>query len=368
MEKIIFCVTNDLNTDQRMQRICSTLAADKYIVELVGRQKSNSQTLSEQTFQQKRLSCYFQVGKLFYIEYNIRLLFYLLKNDFDAVCAIDLDTIAAVYWVAKIKSKPRCFDAHEYFEEVPEVTNRKIIKWIWKKIGAYFVPKMNLCYTVGPCLAEMFEKKYRVKFHVIRNLPITKNLKNIQTPLIAQPYLLYQGALNEGRGLEVLIDSMQELTEYRLLIAGDGDLTLQLKALVKEKELQKSVIFLGNLPPEELDSFTSGAYVGLNLLENNGLSYYYSLANKFFDYVQFGVPVVTMNFPEYRALNLQYEVAVLLTDLNKNSLVEALHRMFNDISFHQALRRNCLIASQEWIWENEAPQLLKIWNDLLRKS
>lgn len=351
-----------------MQRICSTLTAEKYMVELVGRQKSNSQTLSEQSFQQKRLSCYFQAGKLFYIEYNIRLFFYLLKNDFDTVCAIDLDTIAPVYWAAKIKSKPRCFDAHEYFEEVPEVTNRKFIKWIWTKIGEYFVPKMNLCYTVGPCLADLFEKKYGVTFHVIRNLPFTKNMKNIQLPLIAQPYLLYQGALNEGRGLEVLIESMQELPEYRLIIAGDGDLTLQLKALVKEKELQKRVIFLGNLLPEELDSFTSGAYVGLNLLENNGLSYYYSLANKFFDYVQFGVPVVTMDFPEYHALNKQHEVAVLLSVLNKESLVEALHKMFADIAFHQTLRRNCLIASQEWIWEKEASQLVKIWNDLLRKS
>lgn len=350
-----------------MQRICTTLATNKHLVELVGRQKHTSKELSEQLFQQHRLSCFFQSGKLFYIEYNIRLFFYLLKNDFDAVCAIDLDTIAAVYLAAKIKSKRRCFDAHEFYEEVPEVTNRKLIKWIWTKVGQFFVPKMDLCYTVGPRLADLFEKKYSKKFHVIRNLPFTKNLKNIQTPLVAQPYLLYQGALNKGRGLEVLIDSMQELKEYRLLIAGDGDLTLQLKALVKQKELQKRVIFLGNLPPEELDSFTSGAYVGLNLLENTGLSYYYSLANKFFDYVQFGVPVVTMDFPEYQALNMHHEVGILLTDLNKGSLVEALHKMFNDISFHQSLRKNCLIASQEWVWENEAPKLLKIWKDLLNK-
>jgi hypothetical protein len=43
------------------------------------------------------------------------------------------------------------------------------------------------------------------------------------------------------------------------------------------------------------------------------------LANKFFDYIQAGIPQVTMNFPEYAAINREYEVAVLIDDLEPHT-------------------------------------------------
>ena len=44
------------------------------------------------------------------------------------------------------------------------------------------------------------------------------------------------------------------------------------------------------LQPEELRLITAEAYIGINLVENNGLSNYLSLANKFFDYIHAGIP------------------------------------------------------------------------------
>ncbi|WP_205127803.1 hypothetical protein, partial [Okeania hirsuta] len=66
--------------------------------------------------------------------------------------------------------------------------------------------------------------------------------------------------------------------------------TAQGRGLTKELDLQKQVKFLGYLDPEELRRITPQAHLGLNLLENKGLSYYYSLANKTFDYLQAGLP------------------------------------------------------------------------------
>lgn len=76
--KIIFTVTNDLTYDQRMQKICRSLSNAGYEIELVGRERSFSLLLSNESFKQTRLKCIFNKGKLFYLEYNLRLLFYLL--------------------------------------------------------------------------------------------------------------------------------------------------------------------------------------------------------------------------------------------------------------------------------------------------
>ena len=64
--------------------------------------------------------------------------------------------------------------------------------------------------------------------------------------------------------------------------------------------------------PDELKSYTQKAKLGINLVEHLGLSYYYSLSNKFFDYIHAGLPQITMNFPEYKNLNDKYQVAILI--------------------------------------------------------
>jgi hypothetical protein len=90
LKKIFFTVTNDLTYDQRMHRICTSLAENGYAVTLVGRKLSSSLPLTEKKFRQKRIRCWYKKGKLFYLEYNLRLFTYLLFFKMDAICAIDL--------------------------------------------------------------------------------------------------------------------------------------------------------------------------------------------------------------------------------------------------------------------------------------
>ena len=78
MKRLVFTVTNDLNFDQRMIRICSSLANAGYDVLLVGRRQRKSMPLDVKMFRQKRLACFFEKGKAFYFEYNVRLFVYLL--------------------------------------------------------------------------------------------------------------------------------------------------------------------------------------------------------------------------------------------------------------------------------------------------
>src|SRR5450432_542599 len=100
---IYFTVTNDLTYDQRMIRICTSLANAGYKIMLTGRKMKGSIPLIEQPFQQKRIRCLFERGKLFYAEYNLRLFFYLLFKKADCICAIDLDTILPCYFISKLK-------------------------------------------------------------------------------------------------------------------------------------------------------------------------------------------------------------------------------------------------------------------------
>lgn len=366
-KKIIFTVTNDLTYDQRMQRICSSIANAGFEVELVGRKLSNSIEINSTfNYKQTRLSCFFNKGKFFYLEYNIRLLIYLITQKFDAVCSIDFDTLLAGGIASKILGTKLIFDAHEHFTEVPEVTNRKYTKYIWHKIGKIFVPKANLCYTVGPELAKLLGGIYNNHFEVILNVPTSNKIEIDKTVNFEfdEPYILYQGALNKSRGLEQSIKAMHQIENILLVIAGEGDLSQQLKDLVIKEKLNHKVKFLGYIKPNVLKILTAQSKIGLNLLEHDGESYYYSLANKYFDYLQAGVPCLCANFPEYIAINKKYNCSILI-DCNENLIAKAINQILSNDLEYDLLKKNALAASKFYNWSIEEPKLIELYQAIL---
>jgi glycosyltransferase involved in cell wall biosynthesis len=359
MKEIVFAVTTDLNYDQRMQRICGSLAGAGYQVTLVGRKWPVSKELQPQPYGQHRLNCWFASGKFFYLEYNLRLFFYLLFRKADAFGAADLDTALPVWLKSKLAGKPFIFDAHEYFPEVPEVIARPAIQKFWRRVEKFIVPRTHLRYTVTESLAIIFTQLYGKPFATIRNI---SRLNAIGIPEKSNKYLLYQGAVNAGRGLEMLLEIMPEI-EAELWICGRGDLFESLQNRSRELKLEGKVKFLGYKLPEELAEITRHAYIGLNLLENLGLSYYYSLANKFFDYLHAGVPQVCIDFPEYENLNRQYKVG-LTVPLEKEDLKNALNLLLQNQGCYADLVKNCRQAREELNWQQEEKTLLALYEKL----
>ena len=195
------------------------------------------------------------------------------------------------------------------------------------------------------------------------NVPVLSEEKNIPNPNNPK-FILYQGALNEGRGLEHLIDSMKDINCH-LKLAGEGDLSNQLRARVKQLGLEQKVTFLGYIQPADLKKITAEAYIGINLVENTGLSYYYSLSNKFFDYMHAGIPQVCIGFPEYEKLNEKYEVAVLTKDCSTGEITSALTQLLNNENLYALLQKKCEVCRRELNWQQEEVKLLNLYERLL---
>ena len=356
-----------------MQRICGSLAQAGYSVVLVGWERKTSVALTPQLYAQHRLRGWFQHGKLFYLEFNLRLTWYLLRQRADVWACADLDAALPTWLRARLGDQPFAYDAHEFFTEVPEVVTRPHVQRLWQWVENFVVPRAQLCYTVGPALARLFGQRHPgSRFAVVRNVPISNEQvtstdgRHFGTE---QPTLLYQGALNVGRGLAELLEAMP-LVPARLLICGEGDLSAALRAQAARLGLLAAgqVEFKGYVLPAELRQLTAQATVGIMLLENTGLSYYYSLANKFFDYVQAGIPQLCIDFPEYRALNEQHEVAALVPDLAPTTLAAALARLLpggQPGTYYQRLAQNCCHARQEWSWQEEEKVLVGLYDELL---
>jgi glycosyltransferase involved in cell wall biosynthesis len=360
LKRLYFTVTNDLSYDQRMNRICTSLAENGYDVTLVGRRLSSSLPLKQEKYRQKRLYCWFKKGKWFYAEYNTRLFFYLLFQKMDAICAIDLDTIMPCLHISKRKKIPRIYDAHELFTELKEVVTRPQIKKMWTGVEKHAVPKFDRGYTVSESIAEEFNRRYGVQYKTIRNVSRLKPFGNMPRQ---DRFILYQGAVNEARAFEYLIPAMKWVNS-RLVICGDGNFMQQLKKLIGDHGLENKIELKGMLSPDELWIVSQQAYIGIAVAEKTGLNQYYALPNKFFDYIHAGLPQVTMNYPEYQKINAQYDVAVLVDDLAPQRIAEALNNLLTDDVVYSRLKENCLKARQELNWQNEEKKLLAFYQSV----
>lgn len=365
-QRLVFAVTNDLTYDRRMFRICTTLAEAEADVLLVGRQLKNSMTFHPGIFQTKRLKCIFNKGFLFYAEYNIRLFFYLLFTGFDIACACDLDTALAVRFAAGMKVKKTVYDAHEFFTEVPEVTERKFVKWIWNFIGNLTIPGFDLRYTVGEELALIMGKKYNTIFHVIRNIPSETQISSVGK-MHRNPgkILFYQGALNVGRGLEKLLEAMRDLPEWELWLAGEGDITNKLKALAKDFGIEERVKFLGWVYSQDLPDYMAQAHLGINLRESGSLNDYYSLPNKFFDFIHAGLPSINMNYPEYARVCEHYPVSKLIDHVTPPVIADTVKWFEQHPEEYDKMVQACHDAAMELSWVHESNKLVTLWNEVI---
>jgi glycosyltransferase involved in cell wall biosynthesis len=361
LKTIYFTVTNDLSYDQRMQRICTSLAENGYRVVLVGRKLTSSLPLEERKYEQKRIRCWFNKKKWFYAEYNIRLFFFLLFKKMDAICAIDLDTILPCLRISRLKKIPRIYDAHELFTEMKEVITRPGIQKTWMRIEKKAVPRFQWGYTVSESIAEEFHHRYHVSYKTIRNIPLLLPVEPVSPS--TDRFIIYQGAVNEARGLEYLVPAMRSVNA-RLVICGDGNFMEQLKKMVADHQLENKIELKGMLPPDQLRRIAGQAYIAVAVPEKQGLNQWLALPNKLFDYIHAGLPQVTVNYPEYQKINTQFEIAILLSDISPQRIAEALNNLLSDDVLYGRLKENCMKARAVFNWQQEEKKLLAFYQSV----
>ena len=364
LKKIIVSVTNDLTCDQRVDRVCRTLSGMGFGVLLAGRRLPGSLPPGHRPYATLRMHLFFRKGPLFYAEYNLRLFFLLLNRQPDLLLANDLDTLAANRLAGQFLRIPVIYDSHEYFTEVPELTHRPRVKKTWEWLEKRVVPGVAAAYTVCQSIADIYTVKYGIPFRVVRNLPAPEIPANgSASPLpgsVKPPFIIYQGALNVGRGLEQAIRAMAFLPEVTLLIAGRGDREEELRQQAASSPSAR-IVFAGRLSPEELQPLTRHAALGFSLEEELGLNYRYALPNKLFDYIRARIPVIVSDLPEMAHSVHRYDIGMIAPSSEPQILADLFRKALFDPELRKKWHQNLEIAARELTWSKEEPVIREIF-------
>ena len=369
MPKIIVSVTNDLVTDNRVDKVCRFLVKQGFEVILVGRKLKKSMELNTRPYATHRMRLIFTKGALFYAEFNLRLFLFLVFKKATHQLSNDLDTLLANYLASKIRGRKLVYDTHELYTEVPELVSRPRVKRIWERIEGWIFPKLDKIYTVNHSIAAFYSEKYKKQVRVVRNvspmwqhtaIPSKKELGIPEDKML----LIVQGAgINIDRGIEELVDAMPIVNDScALLIVGSGDVLEILKAKVKKLEIEKRVLFFGKRPYAEMMAFTHHADWGISIDKDTNMNYRFSLPNKIFDYIHASTPIICSDLTEIRKVVATHDLGVFIPSHEPKILAQFINDLLSKPEQHATFVANCKKAAPKLCWENEEQVLREIYN------
>lgn len=367
MKRIAVLVSNDLEYDQRVRKVCATLTEMGFKITLVGRRRPHSKKF-QRPYKTRRFRLLFNSGALFYANFNVRLFFYLLFKRTDIILANDLDTLWPAWVVGQWRNKEVVYDSHEYFTEASGLTGRPFPKRIWTSIEKRIFPKLKRVYTVNESIAKIYRELYQVDVKVVRNVPPKwerggiLSREELGLPIDKKIILLQGAFIDHDRGCLEAVESMQYVENAMLLVIGEGQAIPEAKELILKLQLEDRVEFKPRMSFEDLRNYTALADLGLSLDRPDHLNYKLSLPNKIFDYIQSRTPVLVSALPELKRVMDQYNIGLVAEDHDIHTLAKLMQRALDqpDASWAGELER----AAKENNWEQESKVIREIYNGI----
>jgi glycosyltransferase involved in cell wall biosynthesis len=366
-KKIIVSVISDIVTDQRVQKECNTFREMGYHVLLIGRKSKNNFLLNDLKYEVIRFPNFFRRGPLMYIFFNMQLFFYLLFKKADVLWANDLDTLLHNYIISRLKKCKLVYDSHEYFTlSVYKNSSRKI----WERLEKFLFPKQKNVITVSDSIKKEYEEKFKVPIMVIRNVPYKATqiagISDVVMPANKKLLIMQGIGLNENRGAEEAVLTMQFLPgNFGLYFIGRGTVLNKLKKMVHDLKLSDKVTFIDMLPYNKMMAYTKQCFMGLIFEKIDVTDHHrFALPNKFFDYINAGIPVLSSKATEIQLLIEKYQVGDVIENFEPQKIAAKIMEIEKNKEVFDLWKHNTIAASEELNWENEEKILVDFMNNL----
>ena len=303
----------------------------------------------------------------YYLKFFFILTKELLKSKPTFYFAEDIYTLPIVYFFARLNKSKVFYNSREIYGHLAGLRNKSVVQKIIAKVESKFIRKVDLVLVTGEMDADFLREAYSIdNFLVLRNLPkyvddITiVDLRNKLNIPLDEKIILYQGVLLEGRGISKLIGIMDQIPNVHFVIVGEGEYRKKFESEVNNSNCSGRIHFLGAVNHNELLSYTAGADIGLALIENISISYYYALPNKLFEYIMAGIPILASNLPQMKKVIDDYQVGKYVDPEHENDVVTTLNDLISDENNLDLYRKNCKITAKELNWDSEFKKIEEI--------
>lgn len=186
--------------------------------------------------------------------------------------------------------------------------------------------------------------------------------------------LLYTGTVADDRGLRTMIDLAAAVKRRgrpeRLDVVGVCNLPAQrtaAEAQISEQGLAEIVTRVGwdaYVPPSTMAPYYRRADVGLFLAAPRP-NYVGSMPTKFYEYLQYGLPIICSDVPLWRRFVEENDCGAVVPPGDPDAVLDVLTRWRKQPALYQRCAENARAAASRYRWEKMGARLVELYRDLL---
>jgi glycosyltransferase involved in cell wall biosynthesis len=293
----------------------------------------------------------------------------------DIVHVHDLPFLRIAARLAAAWDAPLVFDAHEIYyvhHSIPRGRRKRLIR-----DERRFAKRASLFITVNDAIAEFFCRMHgNLNYLVLMNCAdgcrdpdraaCRAELRRMARLAEGDRIVLYQGWIASERNLDTLVRSAAGFpSDAYLVVIGYGEHQKDLERIAEEEGIGDRVRFLGRIEPDRIMSLTRGADLGVIPYQPVDLNHELCSPNKFFEFVQAGVPVVAHDLVFFRNMKAQYGVVETADLSNPSRMTAAIVGLLEDAERLAEMRDACERAAGPLSWETESRKLVRAYRALL---
>ncbi len=299
---------------------------------------------------------------------------WLFRNNADIYHANDVNAMPATFLAAMLRKKPLIFELIDLQYPVPEtgLSFWRRAGWFIDLMHRIILPRCSAVIVTSPLHGEELQARYHIPaYTLVRNTPPYQKVQKsdrLRQYLGLSPQtrvVLYQGYIQPGRGLDVLVDVASLLDPNIVIVMmgkGMGDTQAYLESLIRQKGVGDLVKIVPPVPYEELLEWTASADIGLVMSSQKpAFNLQRAFPNKVSEYLMAGLPVLAAPMDAVAAVIKQYGVGRTLSRISPAELAEGINSLLTDPDALAQMRANALLAAQELCWEKEREKLLKVY-------
>ncbi|TCD07717.1 glycosyltransferase [Pedobacter frigidisoli] len=217
------------------------------------------------------------------------------------------------------------------------------------------------CTVTSIAMAKQLAEVYSSKVPQVIYNTFNLNLKTLGLKKeFNEPIRLVWFSLNigHGRGLEEFINILAHITttvELHLIGAVTDDYKQEITGRVPS--LHK-IFFHEMVKADMLDEKLSSFDIGLATELKTPLNRNCTITNKFFQYIQNGLPIIATNTLGNLEILKQYQVGLLIDFEQENHIL--LNKFLNDLPALKKMRENAISAAKFYNWENQQHLFLEL--------
>ena len=310
---------------------------------------------------------------LLWISYQVRLLMHLIAYKPNIIHCMNFYTLHVGYLMKKFFDIPYVYDSHDLFIGQLHMNKKSPhIKRFFMIREKFLAKNASAVIQTTESRKDQFEKWYNISAQVIMNkalLPTPrKNISSIHNhPEIirtSKKKLVYIGSITQSRGIEQLLEATRDMNDVQIFILGHSFGTFGNNLLDKYKE---RIVFIPAVKQDEIAQALKVFDLGITLIQNNCLSYYFSCPTKFWELITAGIPQIASDFPEMRKVIIENKVGPIGRVVNPadiNQIQNNIKEMLTNPEEMRVYGKNCLKLRKILSWEEESKKLVKLYSSL----